>query len=207
MKITCVYAYEPEITPLRKMIGETGWANNVSWRKRAGVQEESGVNFSDSDLVINAGFAGRLNNDLPLETIVLVGSLVDPVSGKNAEAEFDGNLLDPIDGFADENDIPEVSMVTVDKPVVSENKKKKLFEKFGADIVDMEGKAILQMSKKLVVPFICFKLISDNADENAPGVVAANKHRLAEKLGRALFPLFKTLVIDENAHLRHYSGL
>ncbi len=208
MRITCVYAYKPEVLHLQKRIEKTAWSAEVSWFNWVGVNKKSDVNdFSDSDIIVNAGFAGSLKDHLPLEKVFHVDQLIDPVSKKAVNLTSARNILDSASCLSDDNYSLKIRLLTVSRPVVEETEKNNLLDKFNADIVDLEAWNIFQLSKKSGIPFISFKLISDYANERSTAAVIANKNKLGHILGEALFGIFETLTRESNGNIRNHTGI
>jgi len=208
MRASCVYAHETEIEHLRNLVNKTSWSEKISWHRWSKVQRGStAASFSDMDAIINAGFAGRLSNRLPLKTVVHVNQLIDPVSGKTVKLMSACKFLGPTACFDDDSSPLQGRLLTVDKPVIKDTEKKILFDKYDADIVDMEAWDIFKLSKKLDIPFISFKLISDNANENTTATVTTDKHKLGHILGETLFDIFETLTKDFHGYFRNHTGI
>ena len=208
MRVSCVYAHKTEVEHLKNLVNKTNWSEKISWHRWSEVQREpTATDFSETDAIINAGFAGRLSDRPPLETLVLVDQLIDPVSGKTVQLETANKSLGLKPCLKDDDGFLEVNLLTVDKPVIKDTKKKNLLAKFDAAIVDMEAWDVYHLSKKVDIPFVSFKLISDNADDTATNTVITNKHKLGRLLGETLFNIFETLSGDRHGYFRNHTGI
>jgi adenosylhomocysteine nucleosidase len=101
--------------------------------------------------VILMGFAGALDPNLKRGEIFIT-----------AGAEY-------ILPHRAESDRPkEAKLATVDKIAGTAESKKELFEKTGAQLCDMEQTHVAEIAKKLGLPFVGIRIVSDEAQENLP---------------------------------------
>lgn len=112
----------------------------------------------DCDMIINYGTAGTFDKDM-------VGNLVSV--GTVRQRDMDARPLTPLgntpfDSLAD-IDVDLFNPVTLSTGDNFVTKKPEL----DSDLVDMEAYAIAKVCKKLMMPFKCYKYVTDLADENA----------------------------------------
>ena len=107
------------------------------------------------DLIINYGTAGSLDTDL--KGLVKVTGFVDrdmdarPLKFKLGQTPYEKDIM---------LGTPEVVCGTGDTFATEK-------PKINCDVVDMEAYAIAKICKKHKVEFLCYKYISDSADESA----------------------------------------
>lgn len=183
--IYIVYAHEPEVKALKSMVKESGLDDRVTWRRWRSNSDRLFISGSpDPDLILNIGFAGRLNPELTLGEVVAVGEFL----GERAVAGR-GKPCGPTARFVTDR-IDKVSLVTTKKPVLDEGDREALRNQTGADIVDMEAGFLYGPASAAGVPFAAIKLISDGADGDARAGINRRidewSNRLAEQVNGCL---------------------
>ena len=118
--------------------------------------------------IINIGFSGKLDASLSIGQIY-------PVSTFQAEGK---SPIAPAAG----KPVPGVSLLSVEKAVTSTRVRDKLHRESGAGIVDMEAYYLAEICAENGTPFSCFKIISDDADQNTGQVFLENYKTLAQEL-------------------------
>lgn len=122
--------------------------------------------------IINVGTAGSLNSDFS------VGLITEPVRIRNEREEE----INPIPLFQNQSLFKKSILLTVNDAVQNQKQKKKLFNQFSADIVDMEAFALAKLSRQHNIDFHCIKIISDHADEHTIDDFKNNYKIIIEKI-------------------------
>ncbi len=138
------------------------------------------ISCYDVDVILNYGFVGSLKENLRCCDILLCDKVVhyefdtSPIDNIPAGRylEFDDVII-KCDQLIDkvERIIPGIKRATIasaDKFVADSAIKDMLVSKYNADICDMESAGIIITAKRNNVPAICFKVVSDHADEHSP---------------------------------------
>ena len=163
--IVITYAHPLEVKGLKKKLINAGLDNKVDWL-RFNTDDRGGFGSVSSDysLILNVGFAGALNQSLALGQVVLVDRLINNEEWQ--ETNLKSRSWHEAQRFAEANGISNSSLLTVDDPIISVQVRDKLRMKSNADIVDMEGHYLFEMLDERA-SFVSFKIISDNADNDA----------------------------------------
>ena len=105
------------------------------------------------DIIVNAGAAGAADHSSPLGEFYHITKIVeyDRPDWKSGNPEI--HLPHIMDGFQT------VTLATQDKAVIFPDKRKKISEV--AELVDMEAASVVQACKKLNVPCVVFKYVTD----------------------------------------------
>ncbi len=163
--IVITYAHPLEVKGLKKKLINAGLDNKVDWFR---FNTEWGDGFesvsSDYSLILNVGFAGALNQSLALGQVVLVDRLINNEEWQ--ETNLKSKSWHEAQRFAEASGISNSSLLTVDDPIISVQVRDKLRMKSNADIVDMEGHYLFEMLDERA-SFVSFKIVSDNADNDA----------------------------------------
>ena len=113
---------------------------------------------------------------------------------QKTDAEF---VLDPVIKEKINTSLPDVrmgSILTGDVFLQCQETRKRLYEKFGAQAVEMEGGAIAQIAEQFEIPAIVVRCLSD--------LVGANGHKLSStSLKKAAKSSFETVQSILNALL------
>lgn len=143
------------------------------------------------DVLLNSGIAGGLSPRLSISDVVLGSKLVHHDFDVTAFGYAAGNMCMEEDSDkptvfkADEEIISELmkaatkvtgseekvrcgNIASGDKFVASSEDKRRIYEQFAADAVEMEGAAVAQTAYYAGVPFAVIRVISDLADGTAP---------------------------------------
>ncbi len=149
------------------MINEHGLDDKVRWvRFNTEMSESYEAINSDESLVLNVGFAGGLDPGLALGQVVLVDSISNINNGSVRKVNIQSKAWDGANKFSEKNGLASVSLLTVNDSVTNSSIKDELRAKSGAGIVDMEGSHLFELVNEKT-PFISFKVVSDNADNDA----------------------------------------
>lgn len=183
--VIIVYAHEPEVKALKKLVFASDFRHKVVWLRR-NLSDGNIFEDAESDLIVNPGFAGRLNSALNIGEVVLVRNFACAVAER----------------FADDRQLKSASLVTSDKPVLDAQGRAALDDT--ADIVDMEAHVLNRMAADAGIPFASFKLVSDNADAEAWDSIKRNMGRWSERLGAVVFEFLQVVLEDEN--IGHHPG-
>lgn len=138
------------------------------------------ITLYNPDVIFNYGFAGGYKDYKIGDAVLIKGvvhydfdtSAVDDCERGRYLGKFDGPVIPTDEDFLnfvkkiDEN-IKVGILCSGDKFITDEAFKKDLYEEFGGTVYDMEGAAVVIISKNSKVPQIVVKVISDsgNADE------------------------------------------
>ncbi len=194
MLISVVFAHRREIQTLKGLVRSSDLSSIVSWRRWARRQDlllAPGQTLPD--LIINAGFAGRINIGLSLGQVVLVSDItIDEASSK---LPLSGSRK--IRKFTGDRGVDSVLLVTSKAPITSVSARQALRSQTGADIVDMEGGHLCNLADESGIPFISFKVISDDADHRSWDTIKRNNDRWAGRLAAVVFD-FIDFYVDEN---------
>ncbi len=182
--ICIVFAHPPEVKELKDLIEQSRSDLEIVWlRWRRETDRPLIASQMKFDLILNVGFAGRLNETLALGEVVLVNAI------KRASTNDRPDQLRKIDNvsrFADSHKIRSASLATVSEPVTTP-KAKQLLRSGGADIVDMEAAHLLRIANESGLPFASFKVISDNADAGSWDTIKKHKHEWATNLAAVVY--------------------
>jgi len=111
------------------------------------------ADYVNNGTIINIGVAGSLNNKLKIGEWRIINQLLLSIDfNKKIELITD-------------DDFNRSSIVTVEAGIENKDTRKKLGEKFSADLVDMESFHIADFAKQKNLPCKIIKMVSDNADE------------------------------------------
>lgn len=160
-------------------------ANNTLYMVDSGVGEISSacatymlVTVYQVDMIINFGVCGSLNSKLKVADIVYGGSVYhfdrDTSKLDGVEVgyytEFNQRFLSVDESLLEKAkeiyDAPVVKIASSEKFVADSALKNQLKEA-GADVCEMESAGVIVTAKRLGVPCLIIKAVSDNADEEA----------------------------------------
>ncbi len=133
------------------------------------------INRLNPELVYSVGFAGALNPTLKKFQIIPL----------NYPPE---NCID----IPSDNPTKFPVLYTADHVVTDITQKRELFEKFHADLVDMETDGIAQVCRSTKTPLKCVRIVSDTAGENIPPDIQniLQQKSAAGQIGAALGSIF-----------------
>ena len=182
--ICIVFAHPPEVKELKDLIEQLGSKSEIVWlRWRSETDRPLIAPHMKFDLILNVGFAGRLNENLALGEVVLVNAIKSPSIN-----DLPGQLqnIESVSRFADNHKIRTASLATASDPVTT-LKAKQLLRSGGADIVDMEAAHLLRLANESGLPFAAFKVVSDNADAGSWDTIKKHKHEWATNLAAVVY--------------------
>jgi adenosylhomocysteine nucleosidase len=104
------------------------------------------------EVVVSAGFAGALRDDLQVASVVTPRMVIDASDGSRTDIGSGAGILISCDSVADAE------------------KKGRLAKSYGADAVDMEAAAVARGAETRGVRFMAIKAISDVSDATLPPV-------------------------------------
>jgi adenosylhomocysteine nucleosidase len=120
----------------------------------SGIGREPGIAASEAlvaefkpDVLVSAGFAGALIAEHRVGDEILVGVVVDGMTGESFRTESSSNRRIVSSGF-----------------IANRNAKLELHSRYDAEAVDMEGAAVGTVAKRHGIPFYAVKTISDELD-------------------------------------------
>lgn len=134
--------------------------------------------------VYSVGFAGALNPELKRFQIC------DNLIPMNFRPD---NIIDVAPTSPEEIVNKNYVIYTSEKIVVKREEKRDLYQKYRADLVDMETDAVAEVCNEFNVPLICTRIVSDTADEDIPPDIErilSNKSA-AGRFGAALGSIFR----------------
>lgn len=123
-------------------------------------------------LIINAGTAGSLRNDFAIGQICRISKIVDEESGRI----FWPRSADNMAGAR------QATLLTATQAILDDQRRANLAETFPADLVDMEASIIACLADSYQIPFLCLKVVSDLADQQAEDDFKNNYSRNCESL-------------------------
>lgn len=132
-------------------------------------------------LIINYGICGALYPIIKLYDAYFITAVSSPENDPISIAAGIRNLLSPVfkhfsDGW----------LVTVKQPILNVRDRERLAEQSGCPLVDMEAYPIARLARKLSIPLLILKVVSDAADEKAVEQVQQNVLVWQEVLGKKL---------------------
>lgn len=173
--ISIVYAHEPEVKALKNMVDEAGIDDLVTWRRWRNSSDRLFTGGDpDPDLILNVGFAGRLNPQLALGAVVSAADILGAGPARRISSGAARFIPDWMQS---------VSLVTSDRAVLSRLEREEIYKETKADIVDMEAWFLSELSEGAGIPFAAVKLISDGADAGAAATIKVRLHDWSERLG------------------------
>ncbi len=120
-------------------------------------------------LLINYGVCGALDKNIRLHETYLI----DKVCMEALPAILPGRDL-PKRCEQLKKSFPVSDLLTVEQAVLSTGERDRLFRESGCSLVDMEAYPLAQISRKLNIPLLILKLVSDMADESAVEEIKKN---------------------------------
>jgi nucleoside phosphorylase len=181
------YAYKPEIAALVDLTGDTGGRIKYICARGARAGDilaaalgtvPAAPTVSGTDIIINAGFAGSLASDLTPGDVVIVKEFAARSVIGGAPTEWPP--------LRDITGIRKVSCLTVPAPIAAADERDELRLATGADIVDMEVFHLQAAARRLNIPFLSFKVISDTADTDAYASAVGQTAKWAKILGEVV---------------------
>lgn len=196
--LTIIAALKSELQPLFdfyspqnkiKMAGGTLYQANDVNLFRCGIGKETAqksfelyVNNISTKGVINIGLSGALSENCKSGEIFLINE----IWSQNKSVVFYPELM-TIPGLA------KARLLTVDAAVFDSTKRDELFEKYKAELVDMEAYYLAEICKRKNIPLYSVKIASDNADEQAKQQFMANYKKLAVQLSKRIYPFIELM--------------
>jgi len=132
------------------------------------------LNHYNPDGILNIGSAGRLHAGIDVAGIYAV----EKVIFEDKHQETDTRSIS--------GSCPGASLITAEQPVLDISARNNLYEHSGGDLVDMEAYHVSLFALQHSIPFYCFKIVTDSADEHAVEDFKKNSIVLAEKLCRLI---------------------
>ena len=142
-------------------------------------------------IVVNAGFAGVLDESLETGQVVIVERFfTDSPLAEQPETE---TLPRAAEALALTGAWPSVCGLTVAEPVLDASRRAQLHRQTGAAIVDMESFHLARTARSFSLDFVCLKVVSDLADESAWNSTVGEASRWSRILGEAVERLLDEL--------------
>jgi len=153
------------------LLGLTGIGKDNAERATETIME----NYPASAL-ISLGFAGALVENLKVGDVVLARTLYCGDNQTEESPKIQGPIYSDagLVSIAEERQeakitvFPQVSGVTMEKPIVNPEEKLVLGKTFHAEIVDMESYWIARIASDRNIPFLSIRVISDNVKDTLP---------------------------------------
>jgi len=118
------------------------------------------------DLICNIGAAGALDEERPLGALYHINRIIEPDRPDLATGAFMEHTPDVLEGF------PLASLATQDRPLRSPEERAGVVGL--ADLVDMEGAAVVQTARQFNLGCFIFKFVSDTPKHDARGAIIEN---------------------------------
>ena len=135
--------------------------------------------------ILSIGYAGALSPDLKRGDIVL--SSFSSSEDQSVPSPSDLALAEQLRGVVDESHEHHVYMsplYTADKIVARHEEKRQIFDRTGAQIVDMESAAVYAEARKRNIPFVGIHAITDTAEEDIPALEIITPFLMSNSLWR-----------------------
>lgn len=123
---------------------------------------------------LNAGAAGALNDECAFGNVYHIREAVEPDVLAVLTKRMRNTIADVLDGF------PTALLATRDIPAVSKEERSKLAA--FADIIDMEGAAVIQAARKFDSRCYLFKIVSDTSEHSDDRAIVENIKMLGRDL-------------------------
>ncbi len=138
--------------------------------------------------VLVMGLCGSLTSRYKVGEFVLYRNNI--YRGENATdlhyKNCDRAFTDELDSCLGKN-VPRVTALSCDRPICSAAEKRHLQQTLGADVVDMEGFAILKFFEHAKVPVAMLRVVSDECDRDIPNLdFVLDRHGFERNLALAL---------------------
>lgn len=145
------------------------------------------------DWILSAGFAGGLDPRLAQGDLVVPHRLVGPTSGPTRGAESDAESLSLDFQLQPSDHLHVGALLTVDHIVRTPEEKRKLFEAYQAEAVDMESLAVARRCRDAKKRFLAVRVITDTATDRLPDDVEnlMKQSTLAGRAGALTGSLFR----------------
>ena len=152
-------------------------------------------NINDVELVVNFGSAGAVSEEAKIgDTYFCIKAVeYDFFTTRNFKPEFEIELKDDIKNILKKLDIKIGVVVSATQNVDSIEKKKMLFNKYGATVGDWEASAIVQVCKLNKVNSYIFKAVTDLGNENILNDYKINYKSVLENSGLKVLKFIEML--------------
>lgn len=178
--IGLVYAHAQEIKFLKQAAGQLSLnLTFIPWKQLQKIQALP----ANIKLVINAGFAGSLNQRFLPGQVCLVTTVM---AFQNGQLQQNKLQLTWLQESQTVTKLPLASVYTSSLPVINSKLRDQLAVKTKADLVDMEAYEIFQLVRRANIPFLAFKVVSDKANEETVTVINSKKEHYAQLLAETV---------------------
>ncbi len=147
------------------------------------------------DLLVGWGVGGSISQRLNTGDLLVSSSFKDQKGGIfEFKTDFDKLLNASLSRLQ-----PKMARIlTVEKMVLNQREKAKLFEKYQTPVVDMESVIIAQTAKKALIPYICVRTICDEFDTKMPNFL----HESLKSNGEPNIPeVFRNVILNPSQAL------
>jgi adenosylhomocysteine nucleosidase len=131
-------------------------------KARAEIATRTAMEFGEVHQVISAGLAGGLHAGMTVGTVRFVDAMLDTATGDVFGTAQTGTRNKA-------NGHPGAFLVTLDH-VASVMEKRRLRERYSADLVDMEATGVAETALAVGLPFLAVKAVSDDYNFDLPGM-------------------------------------
>jgi len=128
----------------------------------------------DAGTMFNIGAAGATGNGLRIGKVFHVGAIIEPDRPRIMNRSQRSSTPDTLEGFS------MASLATLDRPLVSAAERASVAPR--ADLVDMEGAAVLQACRMFGARCYIFKMVSDTPEHQSDTEIVENIRSLAGPL-------------------------
>ncbi len=133
------------------------------------------------DRILNLGLAGSLNPEIKVGQIFNIHQIIDEMTSEKLD----------LPAFGPVKSIVNARLVTVRKAVNDIKKRHDIKIKYNADLVDMEAYQLAKISAAASIPFHSYKIVSDQADQDAEKMFMNNYKKLCFRLFDNINPLLQ----------------
>ncbi|MBO3459278.1 nucleoside phosphorylase [Aetokthonos hydrillicola Thurmond2011] len=155
----------PSVTPIPVGIKSTT-RYLATWQ-----QSGQFLNYPQPSVLV-MGLCGGLNPRYQVGDIVLYQNCVYDANGTYESQRCNYSLSELLNSRL-QKQVPIVKALTSDRVVSSAAEKSDLFQRSGADVVDMEGFAISEFFKQAGVPVTMLRVVSDDCHHDLPNFTSA----------------------------------
>lgn len=149
------------------------------------------LQFYKPDLIINAGSAGALSDDLGPGQAMLPKIIMDE-SRNQIKVQPNDQILKSLSNISGISSNAH-ALITGSKPVKSIFERRKINRSTGADLIDMEAYPQAEIASDADIEFLCLKVITDRANHLA----FLDYLRKVIKVSIILTPILESIIFSE----------
>jgi adenosylhomocysteine nucleosidase len=161
VKLTYGRLYLGEINVEKVMLLKSG----VGLMKAAKTLKET-LDIYIPSIIISYGTAGKISPNMKIGNIILADSLIVEETEENIDIEC--HMLNMAKKWLANLKCKYFlgTIISSTRLIENSNERDEFFLKYNASIVDMESGALAKISNDYQIPFICIRIVSDNADSS-----------------------------------------